>query len=103
MTLTSTIKGIIGRPENDELLEVVYAKPDRGKFTENSEALILKLEEAEREWKTKMIAEKYCPDKEYFIEVAFLQEMLAGISGDSSAGEIEKRIKEIIVFVENDG
>ena len=80
MKLGLLIRKTIGKIEDDDFLEVIYASLENGKFTENSEAVVIKLDKKERELKTEMISEKYCPGKKYFIEVIFLQEMLEAVS-----------------------
>jgi hypothetical protein len=102
MTLKSILIKIIGKSLEDDSLEVVYAQTINGLFSENSEAVILKLNEEESELKINLISEKYCPDKEYFLEVFLIQEMLEGIEKNSSKSKIEKRIKTIIDYAEND-
>jgi hypothetical protein len=86
-----------------EALEVIYANLENGRFTVNSEAEILQLNEKERELHTKVISKKYCPEKDYFIEVLFLEEMLTGIGKEDTSDKINERIETIIEFIENDG
>ena len=102
MTLKSILRQIIGKPESDEYIEVVYAELENGKFAPNSKAVILHLSEEEMELRTNLISEKYCPTKKYFCEVIFIQDMFEGINQKSSENEIQKRIKIIIDYVEND-
>jgi len=106
MTLKNLIIQILENPrtyKEAETLEVIYACPENGRFTVNSEAEILQLNEKERELHTKVISEKHCPDKDYFIEVVFIEEMLTGIGIKDTSEKINERIDTIIEFVENDG
>ena len=89
MTLKNLIIQILENPRayvETEALEVIYANLEK-----------------ERELHTKVISKKYCPEKDYFIEVLFLEEMLTGIGKEDTSDKINERIETIIEFIENDG
>jgi len=102
VTLKSILIQIIEGTQEYNDFAFVYAQRSNGIFTTNSEAVILRLSEDEMELNTKIISKKYCPKKEYFLEVFSIKEMLEGITKTSSSDKIDKRIKTIIDYAEND-
>ena len=79
----------------------LYVRRTNGKFTINSEVVILELSDEELEWKTYEVTEKKCPGFEYFLEVFLIKELIDDLKY-SNFNTIEKKCTRIIHYAEND-
>jgi hypothetical protein len=101
MTIT-TIQAIIEKinefDEEDESL-ILFAKKINGEFRSNSEFVLVQLAEDEMDMKTTDIAERECPNFEYFLELHLVKEMLDEAPKDY---DLNKIIELIVHYAEFD-
>ncbi|MGK0447676.1 MAG: hypothetical protein ACJA2M_001454 [Polaribacter sp.] len=95
MNLLDTIEKIKSFDEE----AVLYVKRIREEWTVDSEVRVLVLEEEDRELKTQMIAEKFCPGFEYFLEVFIIKDWIEELGDQVLDIDVVKRI---IQYAEND-
>jgi len=79
----------------------LYVKRVNGKFTLESEVVILDLNHEEVEWKTYEVTERKCPGFEYFMEIFLIKEFIEGLLGNEYPS-IEKKCQRLIHYAEFD-
>jgi hypothetical protein len=88
-------------PEEDEMF-VIYAKRVNGYFSPTSEALVLELDEEERELKNDEVAKQRCPGFEYALEGFLVKEMIADHHHTFGEDTTRNLIDTVIHYMEYD-
>lgn len=78
---------------------VLYVKRTNGKFTSESDTVILDLTEAEKSWKTYDVTKNKCPGYEYFLEVFLVNEIIEDLEPNES---LESKCGRVIHYAEFD-
>ena len=83
---------------------IVFAERVNGKFSGESEAVVIEMDEEELTQKTSEIAHKRAPGKEYFLEVFIIQNILEDWGSNNAKGIplAEAALETIINYAEND-
>ena len=97
-----TIKEIISKAEELNEDSVIYAKRQDGKFLSSSEAVLLDLTDEEIEVPTQVIANKYCPGFEYFLEISLVKEIIEDLQDSDEYKPLDKQVERIIHYAEFD-
>lgn len=80
----------------------VYARSAQGRFSGDSEVVLLSLTDKEHDMDVDEVAAKYCPGFDYFMEMFMIQEMADEMKSDAAYDSLEKRVERILYFQEND-
>ena len=97
-----TLSDIINNCEAYNEFSYVFAKRKSDKFSANSEAVVIEIDDSELETNTTEIARQKCPGYDYFLEVFIIQEMYRELKELVEYRLNEKKIERIIYYAEND-
>ena len=97
-----TLSEIIINCETYNEFSFVYAKRQSDKFSANSEAIVLELDDSEMETNTTEIARQKCPGYDYFLEIFIIQDMFRDLKELVEYNLDVKKIERIIYYAEND-
>lgn len=97
-----TVGEVIINCEVYKQFSFVYAKRQSDKFSANSEAIVLELDESEMQITTTEIARQKCPGYDYFLEIFIIQDMFRDLKESMEYKSDEKKIERIIYYAEND-
>ncbi len=98
MTLSEIISNI--DDQNEEA--IIFAKKVDGKFSPSSEALLVELDNEEMGSQITDIAEKHCPDFDYFLEVFLVKGIMEDLKNTVGFKSLEQLIDRIIYYAEFD-
>lgn len=97
-----TVSEIIINCEIYNEFSFVYAKRQNDKFSADSDAIVLELDESEMQTSTTEIARQRCPGYDYFLEIFIVQNMFRDLKESVEYESNEKKIERIIYYAEND-
>lgn len=97
-----TIKEIIANIHDQNEEAMIFAKRVDGKFLPSSEAVIIELNEEEKDWKTYEIAKKHCPGFDYFLEVYLVKDMVEDMKTTVGYKSMDQQVDRIIYYAEFD-
>ncbi|WP_341904236.1 hypothetical protein [Fluviicola taffensis] len=102
MTLSEIILNCIHYVD-DEKIHIVFAKKTNGKFSPDSEAVVLLLTEEELENNDlQEIANSHCPRFDYFLEVFIIQDFLEDLKSLKEFDTDSKIVNRVIYYGEYD-
>jgi hypothetical protein len=88
--------------KDDEKINVVFAKKTDGKFSRDSDALILFLTEEEMDNDLQEIANSNCPEFVYFLEIFMIQDFMEDLKLLKEYNTDAKIVDRIIYYGEFD-
>lgn len=97
-----TISEVVSKIEELNEDSIIYAKRQGGKFLSSSEAVLLELTEEEQALSTAEVANKYCPDFDYFLEVFLVRDMVDDLRRAVGYKSLEQQVERIIHYAEFD-